>query len=390
MIIRLLRFLCLPRKREIPTVPSRPSPPNWWEMPFEPNWQPPQEAVAASLQSDKDFVRQRFIDGTTDRFRTNIHRRHIRFERCDLVLKWKYSSFTNCEFIGCRFPGSFFQQVKFSACTFRLCNFSHVTFQNCKFIAGCSFSDNSASPEELAVKATSIEASEFLSGLRTNVQFIPLTSDSTPEYQEHRLVEDKLELAQILYSSTREESDTDRFFDAYKQLVLCTLNWRIESHRFKPERHGHKPTKKARPTFLLKTLPYRGERLLITLSGFLTNWGRSLVRPILFFLLLLLIFSFAYFQLTPQASVKDPKTIYEAFIRAIDVTVVAGYTAHCRDEDLALRSLTLVNMLLGFFGIHSWYPSLPVVCCDDAFPFNRSKIYAPIRSACPGGDSRYD
>jgi hypothetical protein len=291
------------------------------------------------------------VDGSTEKLRTNVRIRRVRFERCDLALRWRYSSFTECEFVACRFPGSFFQQVKFSSCTFRLCNFSHVTFERCKFISDCSFSNNSASVEELTIKATSLDASEFLGGLQTNVSFIPPTAETTSEYQRHRLVEDKLELAQVLYSSTHAESDVDRFFDAYKQLILSTLDWRIESHRFRPKLRGHAPVKRKRAVYWLKSFPKRAERWLVQLSGLLTDWGRSISRPMGFFFVVLLVFFYIYFQLSPGTSFKNPRTMCDPLLRAIDVTVVVGYTAHCDTENPALRWLTLFNMLLGLF----WY-----------------------------------
>src|SRR5437870_2602922 len=133
LMIEALRQFFRGNVRE-PTAAHPPIlPPKWWEMPYEPAWQPPTDASISDLKSDSEFLRRRFVDGSTEKLRTNVLIRRVRFERCDLALRCRYSSFTECEFVACRFPGSFFQQVKFSSCTFRLCNFSHVTFERCKF-----------------------------------------------------------------------------------------------------------------------------------------------------------------------------------------------------------------------------------------------------------------
>lgn len=326
-------------------------PPNWWEMAYEPNWQAPIEQPLISVTCT-GFNKARFIDGTRGQPRENIHLHGRTFDRCDFRLNWQYCSFTNCHFVRCRFNGSLFEEVKFSDCTFERCNFSHFTFSNCKFIAGCKFRENSASAEQLRIRGTTIEASEFVSALQTNTRFIPLSANTTAAYQRHKLVETKAEFAQMLFSSTKDESDVDLFFDSYKQLILRTLTWRIERRRFKMKAREDLPEEANYALFLVRAIPSFLERGILKVSGLLTNWGRSITRPAVAFVPLVFIFYCIYTYLITGASFKSSAMLHETLLRAIDVTLVAGYTAHCSPTDLCVvRWITAVNMVFGLF----WY-----------------------------------
>lgn len=318
-------------------------------MPFTPDYTEKTWVSFEDLRKSTYLINRHHA---SDSRHDNIHVRSLRFEHCDLGLKWRYSSFTDCEFIACRFNGSNLQGVKFSDCSFRNCNFSYCTFEDCQFVSGCTFAGNSASAEQFTLKTTSIPASAFLQELVTNIKYIPDTEATTPEFQLNKHFKTKLGIAQRIYGATREENDIELFAQAYRELILCTIDWNIERHRYYPKSKHEMPKLRNHFLFLWLSFPAHFEKPIIRFSGYLSDWGRSVARPLSVFLFLLTAFYYWYMFTIPHASLWDLVSARDIFLRSLDVTLVAGYTAHCEPTDnVPTRWLTAVNMIAGLY----WY-----------------------------------
>src|SRR6266571_2033903 len=253
---------------------------NFWEATFDPDWNGPvEEASLTGLAGSSGLVQRRIVaaDGKPVsvkwRKRDNTPR-HL--QKSDFRLEVRDSDVSDCTFSGCRFRDSTWQGVKFSNCTFQNCDFSGMTLIRCHFLSDCQFVANSASAELFRIQDTAVSALEFISGLRTNLEHLP--SWTTAEYQRSRFIGTKQKIAKALYSATRDEADLEYFYQAYEQLVRCTLDQGVEQHRFRGEtRDRNSPWEFARHSFSARV-----ERWIVCRSGWLTNWGRSVFRACLF------------------------------------------------------------------------------------------------------------
>src|SRR5262249_47365102 len=144
----------------------------------------------------------------------------------------------------------------------------------------------------------------------------------------------------------------DAFFLAHRELILFTVRSSIEEERFLPRLKGQTPRKRSRLGFWRRTFPLYTDLALIQAAGALTGWGRSLATAMVFFLVIVATLGFLYITVF-RYSFKD------AYLRALDVTLVAGYTAHTSRQDSgSLQLMTLCNLALGLY----WYSLIvPVI-----------------------------
>ncbi len=324
---------------------------NFWEATFDPSWDGPAEkASLTGLDGSSGLVKRLIVaaDGNSVSVKwTRRDKTPRRFQECDFQLSVENALMSDCTFSRCRFKGSIWQEVKFSNCTFEACDFSGVTLRRCYFVSDCRFSNNSASAALFRVEDTAVSASAFISGLRTNVQNLP--AGITAEYQQSRFVGTKQKIAKVLYSATRNEADLEYFYQAYEQLVRCTLDQGVEQHRFRGEtRDRNSPWEFARHSFSARV-----ERWIVCRSGWLTNWGRSVFRACLFLVAVVAGFAGLYTAVGHHGGTGGVLTIFgSSVLEAVNVTLVAGYTAYYREAAPLLgRVLWVVNLALGLF----WY-----------------------------------
>jgi hypothetical protein len=216
-------------------------------------------------------------------------------------------------------------------------------------LASCRFASISASAELFRITETAISATSFLGALTTNLAHLP--KKVSAEYQRHRLVGTKEKLAKLIYDSTKNEPDVDFYFEAYKELMLAILDEKVEKHRYRVLATG--PKKSNSFKFILMSFPARVEREIIRLSGWFSDWGRSLVRPMVFFITAVIVFSLVYYGLGFRCSAnRVPEQLLRSFIEAMNVTLVAGFTAHFSvSQDLSVQLVQVTNLLVGIF----WY-----------------------------------
>jgi uncharacterized protein YjbI with pentapeptide repeats len=316
---------------------------HFWEATYDPAWEGPTEK--ASFTSADSGLVERVVaaqDGKPVSVRWRASDPHRLFQKCDIAEIVKDSLVSNCTFTDCRFRGSRWIYVKFSKCTFVRCDFTDVTFERCYFVSDCRFEHNSASAELFRIEETAISATSFMNGLETN-----LGHTDRVEYQRHRFVGTREKLAKALFSATRNEADVDYYFEAYEQLTRCTLERRIEQHRFEGD------LARAWWQFWLLSIPARLERRIVITSGWLTQWGRSLLRAFGFFAVVVALFGVLYAGLdTAQADETRWHFFGRQFVQALNVTLVAGYTAHFDRHASWIQQVTwLGNVALGIF----WY-----------------------------------
>jgi hypothetical protein len=320
---------------------------NFWEATYDPHWDgPTEEAALDRLDGSTGLVRRRVVaaDGKSATVRWRIRdQTPRRFQECDFVLEVRDAFISDCTFDCCRFKSSTWYNVKFSNCTFQHCDFSSMTLIGCYFVNDCRFIGNSASAELFRIDDTAISASAFMLGLQTNVKYLAV--GYTQEYQQNHFVRTRQKIAMALFTATRNVANLDYFDEAYEQLVCATLDERVEQHRF--NRVTRRQTKQLR--FVILSFPARIERMILRISGWLTNWGRSVFRPCLFLLGVVATFSALYASLGHAGGIKD---LSSSVLEALNVSLVAGFTAYFSAKAPLLdRVVWACNLILGLF----WY-----------------------------------
>ena len=202
------------------------------------------------------------------------------------------------------------------------------------------------------MEETAISASAFITSLQTNLEHV---TDERRAFQKSRFFATRAKIAKTVFSATRNEADLDYYFEAYEQLIRCTLAYQVERHRF------NERTEKlsSQMGFWLRSFPARIERTVTQTSGALTNWGRSLVRSAVFFIATVAFFSLLYAFLDNASNLSNWQRACTSIIEAMNITLVAGYTAHFKaDAAILLQFIWVLNVTFGLF----WYSLIiPVV-----------------------------
>jgi len=140
----------------------------------------------------------------------------------------------------------------------------------------------------------------------------------------------------------------DYFFEAYEQLTRCTLQERVERHRY------NDATKQLTSIwrFWWRSALARLDRRIVLLSGWVTDWGKSIVTAVRIFAGLVGLFTVIYFALTFLPGRPLTHEILRSLRTALNVTLVAGYTAEFRQElPRCLKIAMLSNLIVGL----AWY-----------------------------------
>lgn len=314
-----------------------------WEATYHPHWDGPIEKLRFNSPACLTGATQkRLVSGSerpaTVKWPVNYGRPRL-FHKCDFVLEVTDSQIGLCTFEDCKFAGSHWRDVKFSNCHFERCDFSNAHFLRCNFI-NCTFEYISASAEYISMDETAIDATAFIRSLCTNLRHFP--SDQKP-YQIHRFFSTRAKIARAVYIATRNEPNLDYYFNAFEQLTICTLQQKVERHRYRGEK------RRSLPLFAALSFLDRLELYLIQISGILTNWGRSITRAIIFFTCSTIVYGLGY---AFTESKHCPVDIFNSFCKALNLMLVVGYTAYYQtDLSVGQRVLLMENILIGVF----WY-----------------------------------
>ena len=286
------------------------------------------------------------------------------FDTCDFSAEYANFTFKECRFTNCNFNKGKWQSVKFTGCHFTRCNFAFSDFIGCIF-RDCKFDQITVSSDHLVFERTSIGSTAFMNAIYTNTSYLP--SDYSVDTQNYHLIHTKSKVAQSILQSTQGEADQDLFFEAYKERTLRWLDWKIHRGKYleASDAKAGKPIRRnSTKAFLISIVP-RVEYYITHVSGFLTDWGRSIMRPLSIMFVLTAIMTAVYYLSITQQYHAQEYTVILAAQRAIDVSLVAGYTKYAPGAtnvvDVSggwLSYLTTVHMLVGLF----WYALIvPVV-----------------------------
>ena len=304
----------------------------------------PSEEIDINSLDGSNGPNDRIVTGDHEHQIPNSLKRPITFSDCDIRLRIKDWNIKGWTFTRCKFDDTAWEDVKFSDCRFELCHFAKVSFVRCYFADSCTFMSNSASAELLRLESSGINAGKFVSSLQDNLEHLP--HNVSRDYQIHRFIEQKVKLAFKVLSSVREESNTEFIDHAQKSFIIADLQYRIEKARYngKEKRHA--------VTYWLMSLHARLERMIVYIAASLTNWGKSLLQPIYFGLDTVAAFAMIYWHF-------DKSRLVDAYIKAFDITLVAGYATYATDKTAPLfHAIELCNLLVGLF----WFALLiPVV-----------------------------
>ena len=314
----------------------------WWEITYEPS-APAFQAFKLRKESLNGHTGLHEQEVSTDKRTRALNTDRRDFRRCDFNhFELADASFANCQFEEIRFVKATFENVKFSRCDFTTCHFLNVSFTNCQFI-GCTFSNISASAEHVHFDRTSINAEHFIAALRTNLDHIP--NGTSRPLNLHFFRHARAKIARELYISVRDEPDIDLSFSANKVHERALHRGRIASAIWKPQgkRLVSAGWKSRLVLFPLRTVGYA----IVEAAGFLTDWGRSPSRSLLFLALNVAAFAALYYQ---QANTD----LNQAILRSLDCSLVFGYTKHGSTTDAGASWTTFCN---AFFGL-CWYALL--------------------------------
>lgn len=331
---------------------------NWWSVlhgrEFSPNsskyyWH--ENSIGAQTQTVTN-------DGFDSLIRVNRQLTGLKFRDCDFRGVFaapdanQIVTFKNFEFEGCCFGASLWKRVKFQKCTFKSCDLSFARFEGCIFTRECLFQDISFSASHTSFSETSILASRLLANPALNTTAIP-KNQANLAYQKARLAATMVKIAHAVLHSTRFDPSSEVFFDAYKVYVRSSKRAQISENIYRI-RTGIDLTEhpvKGKATLIIRGIGFfmliiRAFDYAVTeVSGFLNNWGESILRPIAFAAAIAVVFSLIYWHVD-----KPDASWWPSLRMGIDVTLVAGYTKYTF-QDETRQWLLLANLILGV----SWY-----------------------------------
>lgn len=319
----------------------------------------------------------------------------VEFECCDFYGNngGKKMNIENCNFHKCYFSFSEFNDVNFKNCKFESCSFSQSRFYRCSFDPSCEFYKITISGGKTIFSSTEINAIDFFHKI-----YMPF-EERKDEYIGKNLTKERyllsrsiVKLSRTILNSNQECANDDLYYNALKNLCLNKLEERrwcnldkindlcgkikekIESTRSRSDKEWWFIFKKSCDVLFLslKRPFYIFEKFIMSLFGFINNWGGSLQRLFFFGFSLLLSYCFLYaFIDNGFVTITSPSGVIEkihaekwyyflsSLIKSFDVTFLAGYTKHVTSYDSLFKQLVLLsNMLLGLFWYAVAIPSL--------------------------------
>ena len=323
----------------------------FWEQSFKKDWLYPDQVTSLNnFDRSAGPVNQRICTGK-DETAEKLFVTDKKFVDCELKTRIKGCTFTRCEFTGCRFTWNDWSKVKFSECIFTRCHFFGVFWHDCEFLDNCSFNEISASAEHFDLARTEIPASKFVQALTTNLRDLPEGLPAT--LQKQRFAVTKRKIAGAVLVSVRESADPINAAAAYREVVLAGIRAKIAEKASIYDKRERETVQRNRFFWFMRTLGDRGELLITWLSGWLTDWGQSLVRSVGYIVIVVIIFGCTYFWIDPALNTKSCfEHAASSFVKSAEISLVFGYTAHRPlDGNFAGTAIKFVNALLGLY----WY-----------------------------------
>lgn len=270
---------------------------------------------------------------------------NVRFEKCDFSGVFDRSPgeivFVGCTFFECDFGLTTWIRTKFTSCKFDKSSLTQTKWVECEFRA-CAWVDVGLSGN----------ATDFVTCIITNpIALVGASYIRRVEQSDHKRAMDN-ERRHRATKSTIARSISRMLVNvgdevAYYEAVCAETNTSIISRIFNScfgLRFGDKIFHRARCALSIPVLWL--EFFILNASGFLNAWGRSVARPIIVGLSLVLVFWGVY------AFDGSTNGLSQSLRKSVDVTTLIGYTAHV-DMSMSKKSnwTTAIHMILGLW----WY-----------------------------------
>ena len=236
--------------------------------------------------------------------------------------------------------------MKFTGCKFRRCSFSTARFEDVQFI-DCTWQEIGISSGEMHFKGVLItNPEEFVASAYTNLDRDTLAQRSTtPEHQKYRLEGTKAKVARTILSNLQGLYDDRAYYRSVKTYARQTLISRIadSSYLANHERIGLRKIWHIGAASALRL-----ELTVLTLSGQVNEWGRSIGRALMVGFAIVVAFWIIYWLLGAHSPGSN-------LLASVEITLLFGYTKYASiASDLRLQVLECVN---AFFGLW-WYAVL--------------------------------
>lgn len=268
------------------------------------------------------------------------------FTECDFhgVIKSEKFTFSHCKFIKSDLGRTTWKNVKFSNCAFTETTLTQATFENCQFIKCTWVSIGISGNETIFINCQFDNPDEFINAAYTNLN--PALINKFPgaesvSYRLMRLEQTKLKVARNILKNIENAGDDESYYKALRTYLNQSITYRESTikNSLKQEKISLGTLFKFSQLILVKM-----ERAILNISGYINNWGESLIRPALLGLLIVFIFGLIY------RFYGESKTLMDGLIAGFDVTTLVGYTKHSSissEKDY----LYLINVFLGLW----WY-----------------------------------
>lgn len=143
----------------------------------------------------------------------------------------------------------------------------------------------------------------------------------------------KSTISRMLLNNHREIGDEKTFYETVKTFEMKQSIARIYENVY-----GMRYERMlSRPGYLVKMILWCLEILFIVTFGLLNGWGSSTSRPLVFIVIIYLLFSVIY-SLIPSSLDAS------SFQRAFDVGILAGYTNYGAEEFSLTRSIQSIHL----------------------------------------------
>lgn len=320
----------------------------WWEPTYNPELVGKMHKGEWSFANDRGpFQRIFFGDDLTAYIDESNSRviRGIAFQSCDFQGFFRSESqivFDDCKFSDCDLALTTWVNVKFSRCYFDKSSFGMTTFNGCEF-RDCKWSELGLSPNETTLNQTLISnPSEFIKSASTN-----LDEDVLKKYKARKLNQickletTKATVARQILKSFEKSGDERAYYNAVKTFELQQARGRIyESVRISTDVKST-PWKRL---ISAGALPFWSLEFVILMSvGWITGWGASILRPIIFSVATWGIFGELY-KYWPDTSIKT-----FPFQRATDISLLAGYTNYHAETNALAVSIQNAHLAISCF-----------------------------------------
>jgi hypothetical protein len=330
---------------------------NYWEPFYDPDernpfpvhpWNFDHNGAPTHVTFTADGLTAALKDGRSPRFDK------LRFVKCDFLGSFDVSPrdivFKNCIFEECDFGLSIWKRAKFTSCSLHRVSMTQSTWRECDFRA-CTWDQIAISGNETIWDATTItNPGTFIRAAYTNLDDGVLAKrHTTAQYQKMRLESTKATVARALSRMFSNYGDERAFYDALK----CSSNQSTRARIFEALYDLRAGTFKTRCKAALSLPLNLLDWLILNGAGIVNAWGRSIVRPALIGLAIVVLFGLAYYATDPSINWAN------ALIKATEITLLIGYTNHSSPSlPVGKHELVLVNMIAGLLWYVVFIPTL--------------------------------